>query len=277
VQALYIVPAPLAKAFELHRQWEPTRHPELKVYLHGEMNSKPSAKDFARLTSAPGNAAVRDLVAATDKLPAGSDLQLSKAEASQFANGDGEGRGAMPPAVANFWTQILTHRAQDFMQRGLAGEPPYQINGQAITVSEEASRLLKEQPKVQAQFQSFLEQTPLGGGAGSLPASHYWELLDVDGQAAFVLGASYGKTTPETAQILDLQYYASGGFFIFVTLYQMWPINVDGRPATLVWRGDGLSSLSLSTLHGVERMGSGAAMMKEIQKNISLFLKDTGR
>src|SRR5215210_5080052 len=43
VQALYVVPAPISRAFELHKQWEPTRHPELKVYLHCELGLKPSA------------------------------------------------------------------------------------------------------------------------------------------------------------------------------------------------------------------------------------------
>src|SRR4051812_47929192 len=37
IQAVYLVPAPLAKAVELHRQWDPTKHPQLKVYLHGDL------------------------------------------------------------------------------------------------------------------------------------------------------------------------------------------------------------------------------------------------
>ena len=273
VQALYVVPAPLSKTFELHRQWEPTRHPELKVYLHGEIGSKLAAGDFSRINSAPGNSAVRALAAATQKLPAGGDLQLSGDEAKQFAPGSGS--GAMPPAVASFWAQLLTLRAQSFLKRGMAGQPAYDFDGQSIMVAEEAARLMKEQPKIRSQFDSFIRQTALGGGG--LAPSLYWELFDVDGEAAFVLGASYGQLSDDTARMLDLQYYASGGFLAFVTLYQMWPVMIDGRAATLVWRGDSLASRSLSELHGVEKMGSGAAMMKEVQKNAAFFLKDASR
>lgn len=276
VEALYVVPAPLSKAFELHKQWEPTRHPELKVYLHGELGPKPSTADFERIASAPNNGAVKAMVAATAKLPARSELQLNSGEAQQFAPDGSRGSG-MPKNVVNFWTQLLGRRALAFVQKGLTGQPAYEFDGKSVTVAEEASRLLKGQPKVRAQFQSFLEQTPLGGGAGSVPASLYWELFDVDGQAAFVLGSSYGRVATDTAQIIDLQYYSSGGFLVFITLYQMWPVTFEGQSATLVWRGDMLSSLSLAELHGVERLGSGAAMMKEVQKNVASFLRDAGR
>ena len=267
VQAVYLVPAPLAKTVELHKQFDATRHPELKVYLHGDISPKPLPADFARLNSSPANGAGRALFAATQKLPGKSDLQLSSAEARS---------GAGVPANA-FWSRLLLQRAGAFATGGLGAQPPYEVDGQSARVSEEVGRLLKEQPKVRTQFQPLIGQTPLGGGAGSLPASHYWELFDVDGTGALSLGASYTAINGDTAQMADLQYYASGGYFVFLTLYQMWDITIDGHPATLVWRGDSLSSLSLSELHGMERMGSGAAMMKEVQRTIGSLQKDLGR
>lgn len=280
VQAAYVVRAPLQRTVELHKQWNPARHPELKVYLHGDLPDKPSPGDFAKLGSAPDNRAVRALSAATQKLPGKGDLQLSNAEAQAFsknsAGGSGRG-GGLPPAVSAFWSNVLAQRAADFSARGLVGQPPYENGSQSARVSDEASRLLKEQPKLRAQFRALIDQTPLGGGRGSLAPSLYWEMFDVEGQAALSLGASYAKQDGDSAQLLDLQYYASGGYFVFITLYQMWPITVDGKPATLVWRGDTLSSLELSELHGVERMGSGAAMMKEVQKSVTLFQKDSAQ
>jgi hypothetical protein len=50
---------------------------------------------------------------------------------------------------------------------------------------------------------------------------------------------------------------------------------VDGKASTLVWRGDMISSASLASLHGVERLGSESAMMKDISKAITLFRRDT--
>ena len=82
--------------------------------------------------------------------------------------------------------------------------------------------------------------------------------------------------TGDAAQLLDMQYYASGGYYVYVTLYQMWPVTVNGQAATLVWRVDSMSSLSLSDLGPFDRMGSGAAMMKDIQRIINFFQRDTG-
>jgi hypothetical protein len=78
-------------------------------------------------------------------------------------------------------------------------------------------------------------------------------------------------------QAADLLYYASGGYYVALTLYQLWPVTADGKASTLVWRGDMISSASLAELHGVERLGSESAMMKDISKAIALFRKDTGR
>ena len=51
--------------------------------------------------------------------------------------------------------------------------------------------------------------------------------------------------------------------------------NVEGKASTLVWRGDMISAASLASLHGVERLGSESAMMKEISKAVTLFRRDT--
>jgi hypothetical protein len=105
----------------------------------------------------------------------------------------------------------------------------------------------------------------------------YWELFDVEGQAAFSLGATSSVQTGDSAQMVDLQYYASGGYYVFITLYDFIPVTVGGQPATLVWRVDTISSLSLSDLSPIEHIGSGAAMMKDIQRIINFFQRDTGR
>jgi hypothetical protein len=277
VQAIYVLPFSVQKTLELHKQWDATKHPELKVYAHRDLSAKPALGDFVKSTSIPSNAAVRSLISATQKLPAREELQMSNAEAKEFANASGGTQGAMPQAVSEFWSQLLFKRASSFVEHGLGAQPAYDFAKQSARVSEEASRLLKEQPKLRSQFQALISQTPLGGDNGSLSPSLYWELFDVEGQAAFSLGAAYSRDAGDSSQLLDMQYYASGGYFVFITLYQMWPITVDNHPATLVWRGDSISSLALSELHGVERMGSGAAMMKEIQRTINFFQKDTGR
>jgi hypothetical protein len=267
IQFVYVVPGPLAKVVEAHRQWDPSRHAELKVIMHGDVSAKPVAGDFAALAKPPGGGAVKALVSASQKLPNKDGLQLSTAEAQAFPKGAGLGG----------WGLLLAQRAAGFSARGLAGQPPYEAGKETIRPADEVTRLLKQQPKIRAQFRGLIDATPLGAAAGSLPAQLYWELFDVDGVGALSLGASYAKEGAESTQLLDLQYYASGGYYVYFSLYHLWQITVDGKPATLVWRGDSIASQSLGELRGVEKMGSGAAMMAEVKKAVTFFLKDTGK
>ncbi len=272
VQALYLVHAPVARTLALHQQWDATKHSELKVYLHRDFSTHPAPGDFA--AQVPGNGPVSGLAGATEKLPNLGDLQLSKAEAATF-KGAGGG-GAFPPGVRDFWSQLLFNRASAFLQRGLDGEPPYDSSDGAVRVAEEANRLIKEQPKVLALFRPLIEKSPLAGGAGSLPLAPYWEMFDAEGVAAFSLGAACSSSSADATQYLDLEYYASGDYYAYVTLYQMWPVTAGGKPATLVWRVDSISTLSIADLGQFDRMGSSAAMAKEIQRIVNFFLKDTG-
>jgi len=272
VQAVYLVHAPLARALDMHKNWDATRHPELKVYLHRDFSTHPTPADFS--ASIPDNSAVSKLAAATEKLPAMGELQLSKVEAATFKRSDG---GGFSPAVRDFWSKVLFGRASAFLQHGLSGEPPYDTNDGPIRVGEEVSRLLREQPNVRAAFRPIIDKSPLGGGTGSAPLAPYWELINEQGDGVLTLGAACSVQAGDSAQLLDLQYYASGGFYAYVTLYQMWPVTVDGKAATLVWRVDSISTQSIADLGPFDRMGSGSAMMKEIQRIINLFQKDIGR
>lgn len=275
VESVYVVKKPLARTAELHAAWTPSKHPELKVFIHGNLAGKPSAADFARLSSAPSTAPVKAFAAATGKLAGGpGTLQLSQAEAKAFS---GDASGAMTPDVVKFWSGTLAGRAQAFVAGGMAKLPPYDAGGQSIGALDEANRLLKEAGKIRGQFAGIIDATPLGGGKGSLAPSLYWEMLDVEGQAAVSLGALYRKTSATSAQSIDLQYYSSGGFYVLITLQQMWPVTVGGQEATLVWRGDLISAASLGTLRGVERMGSSTAMMRETQKSINACLNDISK
>jgi hypothetical protein len=98
----------------------------------------------------------------------------------------------------------------------------------------------------------------------------------VDDQGVVTLGASYNRAgAGGTYQAADVLYYASGGYYVALTLYQMWPVTVEGKSSTLVWRGDMISAASLGSLHGVERLASESAMMKDISKAVTLFRRDT--
>lgn len=274
VQSCYVAPGAPAQLVAALRRWDPTKYRELKVFLHSDLPSSPTAANFEKLKNAPDNGPVRALVAATQKLS--PDLQISQAEAKKFSAGGAGGGGAMPASVAAFWTDVLLSRTKGFVSGGTSAQPPYDHSGKAIRTSDELSGLLREQGKIQRQFSGLLGATGIGRGAGSLTPQLYWELLDVDDQGVVTLGADYNRAGGGgTYQTADVLYYASGGYYVALTLYQVWPVSVDGKASTLVWRGDMISAPSLASLHGVERLGSESVMMKQISKAVTLFRRDT--
>jgi hypothetical protein len=275
VQSCYVVPGSPARQIEALRRWNPIKHRELKVFLHGDLPASPAAANFSKLKDAPDNSSVNSFVTTTKDHS--SDLQISKEEGKALSGGD-VGGGIMPGTLVTFWSNLLAGRAKSFVSGGTAGEAPYNYGGETVRPNDEVNSLLKQQGKIRKQFSGLLGQTGIGQGGGSLRAELYWELLDVDDHGVVTLGASYNKAGQNgTYQSADVLYYASGGYYVSVTLYQMWPVSVGGKASTLVWRGDMISSASLASLHGVERLGSESAMMKEITKSVTLFRKDTAR
>jgi hypothetical protein len=273
VQSCYIAPGNPARQMEGLRRWNPLKHSELKVFLHADVRSQASPGDFAKLQGAPDNGSVRAFVAATTKMS--PELQLSREEAKKFSGGETAGKGAIPANVADFWANLLSARARNFASGGAAAQPSYDHSGETIQPAQEFSGLLRQQEKIRKQFSGLLGQTGIGHGAGSSPEL-YWELIDVDGQGVVTLGASYVRSGGNGPyQAADVLYYASGGYYVALTLYQMWPVSVDGKESTLVWRGDMISSAELATLHGVERLASESAMMKDISKTVTLLRRDT--
>jgi hypothetical protein len=277
IECCYLVPRPLSKTAELHLQWTPVRHPELKVYLHGDLSARAASSEFEKLASAPANGPVKAFAAATRKLGSDRDgLQMSNAEAKAFS-GDPSQAAGMSPAVAAFWTKLLQQRTQAFVAGGIKGLPSYEAGSETVQLSEEVSRLLKESGKVRGQFSALLDATPLTGGKGGITPALYWELVDVEGQAAASLGAVYHKSGQNAWQSVEAHYYSSGGYYVLLTFQQMWPIAVNGQDCTLVWRADLVSAATLATRRGVERLGSSTVMMRETQKSISAMLSDIGK
>src|SRR5438477_2039617 len=106
-QSCFVISAPPARVSEALRQWNPTRHSDLKVLIHSDLPSSPSAANFSRLSSAPNNSAVQALVSATQKLS--PDLQISKEEEKRFANLSGS---TMAGPIAAAWAEVLSARAR---------------------------------------------------------------------------------------------------------------------------------------------------------------------
>jgi hypothetical protein len=149
----------------------------------------------------------------------------------------------------------------------LAKQPAYE-GRESVRPAEEAALLLDAQPKIRSRFSALTGTVLAGGGA------QYWMVIDADGETHVMLGSDATRATGGAPQHVDLHYYGSGGFYVYLTYFQLWPIEVDGAPATLVWRGDLLSSASLASLRGIERSAAGGALMRQIEKSSSFFQKD---
>jgi hypothetical protein len=269
-QSCVVIPAPSARVADALRQWNPARHSELKVLIHSDLPGSPGPANFARLSSAPNNGAVQALVTATQK--GSTDLQISNEEAKKLPTGS-TGGGAIPAPVAGFWAGVLSNRARAFSSGGVRAQAPYDHTGRAVRPAEEFSGLLQQQDKIRKQFSGLID----GSGNGRGGAEPFWELLTADEQGVLTLGASYRRSGPNGGyQAADVLYYASGGYYVGLTLYQMWPVNVGGQPFTLVWRGDFISSATIAGLHGIERVASESSMMRDISKAMTAFRRDTG-
>jgi hypothetical protein len=266
-QSCFVVAAPAARVADALRQWNPARHSELKVLLHSDLPSSPGPANFSRLSSAPNNAAVQALVSAT--LKGSTDLQISNEEAKKLPTGSA---GALSGPVANFWAGVLSGRARAFSSGGTRSQPSYDHTGKAVRPADEFSGLMQQQDKIRKQFSGLIDSS--GSGRGAEP---FWELLTADEQGVLTLGASYRRPGPNGGfQAADVLYYASGGYYVGLTLYQMWPVNIGGKPSTLVWRGDFISSATIAGLHGIERVASESAMMRDISKAVTAFKRDSG-
>src|SRR2546430_721448 len=237
-QSCFVVAGAPLRVSEALRQWNPARHSELKVLIHSDLPSSPSVANFSRLASAPDNGAVRSLVSATQKLS--PDLQISKEEEKRFANLSGN---TMAGPIAAAWADLLSAPAR----AGRGAQPPYEHTRQNGPPSEELNALLRANDKIRGKFAGVLD----GKGEG------FWELLTADEQGVLTLGASFRRSGANGIyQAADALYYASGGYYAGLTLYQMWPVDVGGRPATLVWRGGFISFASVAFLPRVQREGS---------------------
>ena len=114
VQGCYIIPTPPAQLIEAMKKFDPTAYRELKVQLHTDLPTSPTAANFSKLNNLPDNIAVKALIAATQSMS--PKLQISREEAQKYSSGQ---------PVNAFWTDLLLKRTQSFIAGGAAAEAPY--------------------------------------------------------------------------------------------------------------------------------------------------------
>jgi hypothetical protein len=171
----------------------------------------------------------------------------------------------------------LQERATAFQQQGFDGVLPYEsAGGEPVSPTAQIRAMLGEKTVVVREFAPLLRQCGLLGGKRN-PAFApflYWGLCDANRHATLNLGAVYLLQLGDRFQLLDVEYYVSGTYHVFATLYEVWPIQIGDRSGTLIWRGDFFASPALAFTKGTERLAYGMIMAQELRKAIHCFQND---
>jgi hypothetical protein len=281
VQTISFLPIPVDQAARRLVEWNPVPHSELNVWQHEVLSDPPGLADFAKLILPEGSAAVdRLLDSAVKNSKQRLVLQMSEEEALPFAAtvaGRGE-RAAVVPALQ----ELLYQRAFRFSQMGLKGATPYQTASEKIGPLQEAYALLGAEQNLVKRFGPLLDgaMSPRTRIPAVISVRPYWECFDPNFYpfpAAVNLGCIYGRSLGAGWQGLDVQYYASGTFYLSLIFYELFPAEIQGQTGTMLWRGQFLSSDVLGLSKGLARFAQGQAMLKEVEASLRAFEVDANR
>jgi len=269
-QALYILNASPAQVQNKLATWDPSSHPELKVWIRGTLPPAPKPADFTLLSKVPDNPSVAYLVNATPKLNADSPaLQLDKSEVALLAPLLAQKQDDKT-LFANFWSQILAGRAATFLS-GKGAAMKYAASGGDIPVLDDAKSLLRSDGKVFHDFHPLLANTAIVGSTKLPPASLYYDCFDVEGYGALGTGAIFQAPNGTAIQSLDIEYYVNSGVYTTIELEKIWPITVNGKNESLVWRADLVSTGTIASLHGIDRMAASMLMLQDVKQGVDAF------
>ncbi len=272
-QSLYMVEATPAEVAAKLVRWNPASHPELKVWFHQSISANPKPADFSNLSALPDNSSIKYLFDATAKFDANNpSLQVSKEEAQLLATPAAQGQDAKTHFI-DVWSQILAGRFASFLSGRLASDSYVSSSGTVQPASDIRS-LIHSDPNVYIEFQRLFNQTPIRAGTSSakgLPGNLYYQSFDIQGEATLVDGAMYQAASGTSIQSADIDFYVNSGVYATIELEQMWPVTVNGKAETLVWRDDLVSAPSIAYLHGTERLASGMIMLQDVKQNIDAF------
>lgn len=269
-QSLYILNATPAEVQQKLVSWNPASHPKLEVWIHHELPAKPTPADFSGLANLPDNSSVNYQINTTATLdPKNPALQLNKSEAASIVPLQAQ-KMDKKALYVNFWSQVLAGRVNLFIN-GKLGEESYSVSDGEIKPLDEIKSLIRSDSKVYADFHPLFSQTPLYASTKATPAALYYDSFDVQGYGSLGTGAVYQASNGTAIQSLDVEYFANSSIYVTIELEKLWPITVNGKNATLVWRQDLVSTPNVSYLHGVERMASSMIMLQEVQTAVDAF------
>jgi hypothetical protein len=268
-QTLYALALPADEAARHLQLFDPSMYAELKVFAFHALHSRVEPADFQTLDFQNRAKPVRWLLDKTvATTPTRSELYLTRDEARQLTSD--LSKQSDPQKVSACWAKLLLARAALFQQKGLAGTLPYEVAGESVSPADQLRSMLLEQISISHEFLPLLKGIGLLGkdALPSLTPFYYWTLFDADYHGTISLGAVYVLPVGDHFQIIDLEYYVNANYYTSATLYEVWPVQAQGKSMALVWRGDFFAAPTLRFTKGTERIAYGALMLQDIKKEI---------
>lgn len=292
VQTCYLVGAPPQQVLARMQDDQSAEKVEASKTLDKEgtfrINIPAQVADFAPLSLDPGARSAKSVLGnALEADTKRGKLNLAPEEAKtlasalreiQTANGNNWMKAGREKAEDAF-RALLARRASQFQQGGLSAMAAYDTGAGNISVKDELLMMTRSRPKVYERFGALFEaaisgQAPAGATA---PPRYYWEASKIQGEETFNLGTFFAHPTEGGFRALEVQYFVTSKYYTSLILYELWPVDSDGKQGTLVWRADFVSTPSIPFLKGIERLAAENIMLLEVKKSIGAFLKEAAR
>lgn len=271
-ESLFAVPLPPAQVVKLMKDTTSATNVQasdtLDVELHLPISNPAKESDFSRLKLIDDPSA-RSLLAASTR-GIGSGLNLSAVEADTLTKANS------PEAIELAWHKLLTARARAFQERGWVGSPAYDLGNKAFNQHQEMVRLLRTMPAILDHFKDSIGCAMTARLApGTEPPVYYFETSRIQGARTITLAAVFARKLADTHwQVVEPTFYVSSKYFTSLILYDLHAFEVDGKPGTLIWRGDFIITPTIGVAKGIERMAAENITLLEVRKSVRSFAEE---
>ncbi len=195
-----------------------------------------------------------------------SHLNLSLAERKWIA--DATSKTGANRDINEVWREVLLKRVLNFQKGGLMGCEVYQSERDSFGIGPEFAALLKRRGPLLNHFLPLLDGIMSGRDiANSLPPVNHWDDAKIEGRQTIELASIFAQSgdTPKAAEIT---YYVTSQYYASLILYELFPVQINGKTQTYIWRADYVLSAPSGFGKGIEKMAAENIMLIEIKKSI---------
>lgn len=200
-----------------------------------------------------------------------NQLNLSKKELKNLKQAAQNGTESLEKA----WIDLFLERTHSFKNGGIMAISPYETGASTFHHQAELVHFLKSTPKVLKEFQSLMGNLMTGNlGATKEGPVFSWESSKVQGDQTVSLACMIASSNDSNGyQVAEVSYYVTGKYYTALILYDLVPVQFEGKEHTLIWRGDYVITSSIGFLKGIERVAAENIMLQEVKNSIRMFIK----